>query len=419
MNGEQGSDAGDDVSAAGTAMDRRKILVVDDDPFVLKLLTRQLMQLGFQDILAFERAGDALALLEGSPDAIDLILSDLQMPGMDGIEFVRNLVNARYAGGLLLVSGEDRRVLQSARRLAALQGLRVIGTLQKPASASQLREQLHGGACEPQLVAIRHGGLGVGADALRTAIAGGEVAVAFTPKVTLADGAVAGMEVSPCWLRPHIGALRAGELFSAAQAHGLLGELGDATLRAALVQARKWLDAGREWAISIHLPMAAMNALPLPERFERMAHQAGVPLSKLVLAISGLQRHAEPVSTLDVLTRLRLKGVTLSIHDFGVGDASLAQLRDIPFEELKLGRGLVHGAWNDNASRTMLEATIAMARQLGVRSVAAGVDDACDWRYLRDIGCGAAQGRFVGEPMPAADVVPWTHAWTQRYRSLA
>src|SRR5260370_21077709 len=112
-----------------TSANRTKVLIVDDEPFALKLLSLQLKQLGFDEVFSCARALEALAMIENEEESIDLVLSDLQMPEMDGIEFVRQLARARYEGNLMLVSGENARLLKSAERLASAQGLRVLGSL--------------------------------------------------------------------------------------------------------------------------------------------------------------------------------------------------------------------------------------------------------------------------------------------------
>jgi EAL domain-containing protein (putative c-di-GMP-specific phosphodiesterase class I) len=101
----------------------------------------------------------------------------------------------------------------------------------------------------------------------------------------------------------------------------------------------------------------------------------------------------------------------LSIDDFGTGYSSLAQRRDIPFDELKLDRSFVHGAAQDASLRAILEANLGMAKQLGLRTVAEGVEDRADWDCLRTLGCDLAQGWFIARPMPAADLAAWAHAW--------
>jgi EAL domain-containing protein (putative c-di-GMP-specific phosphodiesterase class I) len=119
---------------------------------------------------------------------------------------------------------------------------------------------------------------------------------------------------------------------------------------------------------------------------------------------------------LEILTRLRLKRFRLSIDDFGTGHSSLSQLRDIPFDELKIDRGFVHGACSNERVRAIYNASLSLARQLGMEIVAEGVEDRDDWDYLRQTGCDLAQGYFIAKPMPAADLPAWMEAWQERLR---
>ena len=129
-----------------------RILVIDDDAFALRLATHQLGKLGFTDVTALARPEDALerlehdvgvlkwdgASLEHDVAEFDMVLLDLQMPGIDGVEFVRHLARLRFAGGVALVSGEDERILQTAHRLARAHDLEVRGALHKPITPEQL-----------------------------------------------------------------------------------------------------------------------------------------------------------------------------------------------------------------------------------------------------------------------------------------
>ncbi len=117
-----------------------------------------------------------------------------------------------------------------------------------------------------------------------------------------------------------------------------------------------------------------------------------------------------------VVTRLRLKRFRLSIDDFGTGHSSLAQLRDIPFDELKIDQSFVHRAWTDETLRAMYDASLGLARQLGIEAVAEGVEDRNDWDFLRRTGCDLAQGYFIARPMPAADFSGWIQVWEARVR---
>ena len=118
------------------------IVLIDDEPFALKLLGRQLAQLGCTDHVAYTDAGEALAFIEARFDEVGMVICDLQMPEMDGVEVIRHLAHMRYAGGVVLLSGEEDRILQTAERLGRAHGLRMTSALGKPVSLAHLRDAL-------------------------------------------------------------------------------------------------------------------------------------------------------------------------------------------------------------------------------------------------------------------------------------
>ncbi|MGX6566045.1 EAL domain-containing response regulator [Cupriavidus necator] len=395
-----------------------KVMVIDDDVFALKLLTRQLEQLGFAEIVSFGRADEALALLKQDSRAFGLIVLDLKMPEMDGIEFLRHLICTGYNSALLLISGAEARILQSAHRLAAMQGLHVVGTLHKPASIKQLHEQLEGKLLGPTWRPPQMRAPNFVATDLREALAEGEIVSYYQPKVDLATGTIVGVEALARWQHPHGGVLPASQFIGAIEAHGQVGELTALMLEDALRQARDWCEGGLDLAVSVNLSAANVCALDLPDVIEGIAERAGVPLSRLALELTESQLMAKPAQSLEVLTRLRLKGITLSIDDFGTGHSSLAKLRDIPFDELKLHGSFVRGAAGDSTSRTIIEATAGMARELGLRTVAESVEDRADWEYVKASGIDVAQGYYISRPMPAQELTTWIAGWQSQRATM-
>ncbi|AZG11935.1 response regulator [Cupriavidus pauculus] len=121
-----------------------EVALIDDDVFSLRLLSRQLEQIGYDKVTTFERANGALALIQKEPRAFRLVIADLQMPEMDGIEFLRHLSAAGYTGALLLVSGEGAGILQTAEQLAKLHGLQVIASLPKPVTKRPFQKEPRG-----------------------------------------------------------------------------------------------------------------------------------------------------------------------------------------------------------------------------------------------------------------------------------
>jgi EAL domain-containing protein (putative c-di-GMP-specific phosphodiesterase class I) len=189
-------------------------------------------------------------------------------------------------------------------------------------------------------------------------------------------------------------------------------------LAAALADARRWRDEGLALRMSVNVSIDNLKSLDFPDRVVRQARDAGIAPEDLVLEITESQAMRDPVALLDIAARLRLKRIGLSIDDFGTGHSSLQKLRDMPFDELKLDRGFVHGAAEDPALHAILQANLDMAQQLGLRTVAEGVEDRADWDCLRALGCDLAQGWFIARPMPANEVPNWVRDWRLRHREL-
>lgn len=394
-----------------------KILLLDDEPLMLRLLTHQLAKLGFAEVVSRERALDALALLEGDIAAIDLVFCDLQMPEMDGVEFVRHLARIGYAGGLVMVSGEDDRVLRTAEKLAQAHRLHVLGVLHKPVSPAQLQQMMESHVARP-VAAARVDCIAYAPDELRQAIANGQLVNYYQPKVEVATGAMAGVETLVRWQHPRDGLVFPDQFISIAEDHGLIDDLTRAVLSAALRQASLWQEQGWRWPVAVNVSMDNLVVLDFPDFIAREAKTLGVALPGLILEVTESRLMKSPLAPLDILARLRLKHIGLSIDDFGTGHSSLAQLRDLPFNELKIDRGFVHGASRDPALRTLFEASVGIARQLGIHTVAEGVEDRDDWDFLRSMGCELAQGYFIARPMPAGDLAQWLQNWETRHTTL-
>ncbi|CAB3682858.1 EAL domain-containing response regulator [Trinickia soli] len=394
----------------------RRILVVDDEPFVLKVLVRQLSQLGYQEVLSYEHAQDALEVLQRDDHQVDVVFTDLQMPGMDGVEFLRQLVQRGYDGEVVLVSGEDARILKSAEKLAYSRGLRVLGSLAKPATREQLQQSLRGDAlAEPD-------GEQPGSyppDALRTAIAAGQLITCYQPQVAFATGEVTGVEAKIGWMHPRDGLVTVEPMLGGVEYYGVLNDLTRTLLPTALEQAAQWQHLGDDFRVGVNLSMDDLAALDFPDFIVDAAARARFPLSRLVLEINETRMTRDRLISLDVLTRLRLKRISLLIDDFGTGQSSLAHLRDIPFDELKLDGGFVHGASRDASLNAIVKASLLLARQLNMRTIAQGIDDPEDWNVLRAMSCEVAQGNFVGPPMLGDALPQWARTWAAKYAAMA
>lgn len=390
-----------------------RILVLDDEPFMLKLLARLLVNLGFVDVATCENGQDALDIVDDAMHAPQLILCDLNMPGMDGVEFIRKLVEHGYGGGLVLVSGEDERTLKSARKLVQAHQIEVLGVLQKPVSPQMLSKLLSGWVPAAH-AAARLPGKGYSAERLGQAIRLGELVNHYQPKVAVATGEVVGVETLVRWRHPQDGMVYPDQFIGLAEAHGLIDALTSVVLAQALRDTAAWADQGLKLKVAVNVSMDNLTKLEFPELVTAYAAAADVAPLSIVLEVTESQLMKDLRAPLEILTRLRMRRFRLSIDDFGTGHSSLAQLRDVPFDELKIDQSFVHGAHSNETIRAIFFASLRLAKELGMEVVAEGVEDQADWDFLQKTGCDLAQGYFIARPMPAEDLMAWVAAWRDR-----
>ena len=391
----------------------RRILVLDDDAFILKTISHALGRLGYAQVVTTSSAAQALTLLRDDGGAVDFVFCDLNMPEMDGIEFLRELADRGFAGGVALISGEDSRTLKIAEDLARARRLTVVGVIEKPVRAEALEALL----AQWQTEAQEDFSLDpppVTPEELRRAIEAGEFVAFFQPQIELATGWVAAVEALARWKSPGRGMLLPDAFIPVAEHHGLIGPLTERIMADALSNMAAWRSRGLQLRMALNVSVENLKELDFPDRVLARILAAGVSPASVILEITESRFMADPVAAMDTLVRLRLKKIRLSIDDFGTGYASLAQLRDIPFDELQVDRTFVQGASQDEAARTILEASIALGQRLGMAVVAEGINSQGDWDRVARLGCHLAQGNFMAQPMPGADIPAWVDAWNAR-----
>lgn len=382
--------------------------VIDDEPALCGFVRAVAEGLGYA-VSVHLGAEDAGALDPPWPDVIAL---DLAMPGIDGIEALRRLGAQQCPSRILLMSGFDRRVLETATQLAVERGLGVIGHVEKPMRAATLRTLLARGA-PTERAAKRGAAPRLDRDDLDRGIRAGELLLHYQPQVSLATGAIIGYEALVRWQHPEHGLLYPDAFIPIAERGGLALPLTYQVLELLPGLARA-LDGAPRPLIAVNLPPAALVDVAFPEAVSQMLAGIGIDGMRVQFEVTETSVAADPVKALDILTRLRLRGFQLSLDDFGTGHASLDQLRRTPFSELKIDMSFVRAAEVDPTARVIVEKSVALGRDLGMRVLAEGVESQRLWNWLRETGCDCAQGYHIARPMPPEGVPVWAREWAAR-----
>ncbi|HEV7122927.1 MAG TPA: EAL domain-containing response regulator [Rhodanobacter sp.] len=396
-----------------------QLMVVDDDHFTLRLISEHLTLQGYIHVESVAHAGEALERMQREGRVPDIVLCDLNMPEMDGIQFIESIGRTAWDGSLILLTGAGSRLLDAATQLARSLGIYVLGALGKPLDPTQLREMLE--SYEPR----SYPELGCAASSisyapadLADAIEQDQLILHYQPLVSLADGMPSSIECLVRWRHPHDGLVYPEQFITLAEEHDLIDSLTERVIRLAATQTRAWRETGLFMRVAINLSMDTLQRPDVVDWLMGLLDEKGLTSHDVVWEVTESRFMQSRPRTLGNLTRLGLKDCRLAIDDFGIGHSSLAQLRDLPFDELKIDRSFVHKGADDPVRRAIVVASADMARALNMHCIAEGVETADDWTFARNSGCTHAQGWAIARPMPAICIPPWLERWPPEFTAL-
>ncbi|WP_139557199.1 bifunctional diguanylate cyclase/phosphodiesterase [Methylotetracoccus oryzae] len=250
---------------------------------------------------------------------------------------------------------------------------------------------------------------------LRQAIELEQLVLHFQPQVDLGARHIVGVEALVRWNHPTKGFIPPARFIHIAEESGLIIPLGDWVLRAACRQARAWLDAGIEFgciAVNVSAPQILRGTLY--GSVSRVLEATGLPPSLLELEINESFVMEQPVSTTEQFVALRELGVTLAIDDFGTAYSSLAYLRRLPVDKLKIDRSFILDLPHDTNDAGVARAVIALGHSLQFKVVAEGVETEPQHDFLKSEGCDQAQGFLYSQAMDAGEVEKLLRDWPYR-----
>jgi EAL domain-containing protein (putative c-di-GMP-specific phosphodiesterase class I) len=295
-------------------------------------------------------------------------------------------------------------VLSSARQLGESLGLKMLGTLQKPAMLEDI-ETLLARHIEPSER--------LSLEELKTALDAHELVVHYQPKLvrTSNDWQVRGAEALVRWRHPRLGLLYPAEFLPLAEQSGLILGITDFVMTDAIRQIGHWRQRGMHLTAAVNLSPRLVQDLEFPDRLGRLLKEFDVTADQLTLEVTEAASMHDPELVMDIFTRLRVKGVGLSLDDFGVGLSSLTQLYKMPFSEVKIDRLLVAEMATSKPATTVVRAIVELAHSLSLSVCAEGVETPAAYEFLEKIGCDALQGDFIASSMPAGEIETFMDVW--------
>jgi EAL domain-containing protein (putative c-di-GMP-specific phosphodiesterase class I)/FixJ family two-component response regulator len=393
-----------------------RFLVVEDQDAQREALGRMLGHLGARRVYEAADGEAALAILRNRDEPVDIIVNALDMPGMDGLEFIRHVGLENLPLSVIFASRLDRPLIAAVESMTAAYGVKVLGVIEKPVTAEKLIA-----AFEPQVFASERRAesrpLSLVAQTptkptfplleIVKGLADNEFEPFFQPKVEMASGKIVGAKALARWRHREMGKVEADAFITPLEASGQIDELTWIMLKKAAACCTSWRAADVDATVSVRLALASLGNPGLADRVTELVCGQGLEPRYMVLEITGASAAIQSGSALENLARLRLRGFLLSVEDCGTGESSIKQLSRIAFTEIKVDRDFARNASGDDASRTQFLAMLAAARERGIDSVAEGVETQADWDLVSALGCDIAQGFFVAAPMEAAAYLEW------------
>ncbi|OBH93073.1 hypothetical protein A5679_23055 [Mycobacterium scrofulaceum] len=346
-------------------------------------------------------SGDEFAILiEDRPDVAEQVAKGLARAFEEPFAIedhrldVRLSIGVASAGSEILAPEDLLRQANTARSCAQLSSPTKVRTF-TPEMGAQLGESPAPGGAIARLQLLGE---------LRRAIEDDSLTLLYQPKFSMSTGSVTGVEALVRWHHPRFGVLMPAQFLPLARKHGLIPALTDLVLTRAVADAAAWSEAGTAIPVAINLGAPSLEKDALPDRIMFVLDAHGMPPSCLTIEITEDSMVADFAKARTVLNRLRQNGIRVAIDDFGSGYATLTYLRELPADEIKLGREFVAPIMQDDRAATIARSVIELASAFGIATVAEGVEDSATAQRLKDYGCDAVQGNLFCGPLPASEI---------------
>ncbi|MDL5027205.1 EAL domain-containing response regulator [Vibrio sp. TMPB1044] len=371
-----------------------EIMIVDDHPILLVLLKQLLAQFGY-NVTVFDNVLEACEKVKAQN--FDIIFCDIQMPVHDGVDMMFMLDKANYQGNVVLISSVELTVLSAIRAMCENFSFDVLGIIEKPYTLKSIEDVLAMRSKLGTQTFPTRNNIEVSDEEFLIALAKGQIQNYYQPQVDFETATVTAYEALARWVHPEYGVLFPDTFLPIVERCQLSAELFDTVLNNALDDMKA---NGLCKKIAINVNQFNLDDSNFAQTFIARCLERGVTPSSFIIEITEHDTYKNSVSLYKNLTKLRVNDVAVSIDDFGTGNSSLVKLAQLPFNEMKIDRSFIFDLTKDQKKKNIVLSICGLAKNLGIKLVAEGVEDQETWSLLKEYGVDLCQGYFVSKPLP-------------------
>ena len=390
-----------------------KILIVEERQDHRGKLQKMLTRIGCGEVAGAADGHEGLGILQKHSYGFDVVVCNMDMAGMDGLEFIRH-ASRLGLGGLILYSRHDAAVRSSAEWMARAYKAPLLGVLGVPFNVGDLQRLVARAHFErtifSDVVALPGGIQEADREALaeiRLALDDRQFVPYYQPKVCLRTGAVQGAEVLARWEHPELGLLAPVHFVELMENGGMIDALTGLVIEQAGRHAAEWARRGWRGQLAVNVSPLSLEEPDCARRLLDDITKTGADPAQFTFEITEKAFARDTTTVLENVLRLRMKGCGIAVDDFGTGYSSLQQLHRTPITELKLDRSFVRRILSHPKALSIVESMIDLSNKLKLKTVAEGIDSEAQRIRLAALGCETGQGFLFAKPLERSDFEAW------------
>lgn len=396
-----------------------RCLVIDDNQSVSNYLAALLREeLKLKEVFVCYSANDALDLIDQNP-GIHVVLCDLHMDKVDGLEMIRLLKEKRFRGYFGIISSMAAKVINSAEQLAKTHNINLLGSIAKPVTVDALERLLSQVGDKSKAESVRFTAEDREPLKIYEMIRGIEkeqFEVYYQPQVDISSRKVIGVEALARLNHPRLGLVYPQRFIAAMEKTTLIHSLTELILKQVVSDWQYWNRQGLQLKVSVNISAGELSNLDFPDYVLGLLRENNVPPEMLTLEVTESALVEDTSEALEMLNRLSMNGVRLSIDDFGTGHSSIERLRVFPFDELKIDQSFMSNASASDGDRSIVESSVILAKRLGLEVVFEGVETSELYNMSDHLGGDVIQGFFMSKAIPSGELLMWIKHWHESNR---